>query len=71
MAFKRSWVRLPSAPFHHSLNVDPQLTKSFELALTSPLIKAGTCAGARPTDVEGDPRPSGAGCDIGADEFEF
>jgi hypothetical protein len=45
------------------------LVHGFELASTSPLIDAGTCTGAPPTDLEGDPRPSGGGCDIGADEF--
>jgi hypothetical protein len=34
----------------------------------SPVIDAGTCAGAPATDIDGDPRPSGAGCDMGADE---
>jgi len=35
----------------------------------SPAIDTGTCTGAPTTDFEGDPRPSGAGCDMGADEF--
>src|SRR5262249_18526359 len=35
----------------------------------SPAIDAGTCTGAPTTDFEGDPRPTGAGCDMGADEF--
>ena len=39
------------------------------LSAGSSCIDAGTCTGAPPTDFEGDPRPSGAGCDIGADEF--
>lgn len=34
----------------------------------APVVDAGTCAGALTLDFEGDPRPSGAGCDIGADE---
>ena len=51
-----------------NVSVDPQLV-GFELAATSPLIDAGTCVGAPVEDFEGDPRPSGAGCDIGADEF--
>ena len=50
-----------------SVTVDPQLL-GFHLASGSPLIDAGTCTGAG-TDFEGDPRPSGADCDIGADEF--
>ncbi len=43
--------------------------KNLHLTAGSPAIDAGTCTGAPPTDFEGDPRPSGAGCDIGADEF--
>ena len=35
----------------------------------SPCIDTGTCTGAPTTDFEGDPRPTGASCDIGADEF--
>jgi len=35
----------------------------------SPCIDTGTCTGAPTTDFEGDPRPTGAGCDMGADEF--
>jgi len=50
-----------------SVSVNPQLL-GFHLASGSPLIDAGACTGAV-TDFEGDPRPSGAGCDIGADEF--
>ncbi len=52
-----------------NLDVDPSLTSGLALEAGSPLIDAGTCAGAAPTDRDGDPRPSGAGCDIGADEF--
>ena len=52
-----------------NLDVDPELLDGgFRLAAASPMIDAGTCTGAPPTDIEGDPRPSGAGCDIGADE---
>jgi len=39
------------------------------LSARSPCIDAGTCTGAPTTDFEGDPRPIGAGCDIGADEL--
>jgi len=35
----------------------------------SPAIDAGTCTGAPPTDFDGDLRPTGTTCDIGADEF--
>ena len=51
-----------------NVSVDPQLS-GFALAGTSPLIDAGTCTGAPSEDIDGDPRPSGAGCDIGADEL--
>ena len=51
--------------------VDPMLDATYELLPNSPLIDAGTCTGAPPTDLEGDPRPSGSTCDIGADEFQF
>ena len=51
-----------------NLGVDPQLV-GYQLASGSPLIDAGTCVGAPTTDIGGDPRPTGAGCDIGADEF--
>lgn len=52
-----------------NVSIDPQLVKNgFALADTSPMIDAGTCTGAPSTDIQGDPRPSGAGCDIGADE---
>lgn len=39
------------------------------LRAASPCIDAGTCVGAPTTDFEGDSRPSGTSCDIGADEF--
>ena len=53
-----------------NLSLAPDLLDgSFRLASASPMIDAGTCTGAPTTDIEGDPRPSGAGCDIGADEF--
>jgi hypothetical protein len=53
-----------------NLAVDPLLTSRVDVHLRagSPAIDAGTCAGAPATDFEGDPRPTGAGCDIGADE---
>lgn len=51
-----------------NVSVDP-LLKGVALLATSPGINAGTCEGGPPTDFEGDPRPSGADCDIGADEF--
>jgi hypothetical protein len=35
----------------------------------SPAIDGGTCTGVPAQDFEGDARPSGGGCDIGADEL--
>jgi len=35
--------------------------------LGSPVIDTGTCAGAPATDIDGDARPTGPGCDMGAD----
>jgi len=49
--------------------VDPGLSRDFHLKAGSVSIDAGTCTGAPTTDFEGDTRPSGAGCDIGADEY--
>ena len=55
-----------------NIHADPAFVRpggDLHLDATSPAIDAGTCAGAPATDFEGDPRPSGRGCDIGADEF--
>lgn len=55
-----------------NIDVDPLLAdppKDLHLTAGSPCIDTGTCAGAPTTDFEGDPRPTGASCDIGADEF--
>lgn len=54
-----------------NLSTDPLLDRGYELQSGSPVIDAGTCTGVPSTDIEGDPRPSGGGCDIGADEFQF
>lgn len=54
-----------------NLSVDPKLDAQLELMAGSPMIDAGTCAGAPTIDFEGEPRPSGATCDIGAEEFQF
>ena len=63
----------PSGTFNDqggNLAVDPKLHGgTVDLTAASPLIDAGTCTGVPATDIEGDPRPSGGGCDIGADEF--
>jgi predicted outer membrane repeat protein len=42
---------------------------NLHLKAGSPMIDAGSCAMASPHDFDGDARPSGTGCDIGADEF--
>ena len=55
-----------------NINADPLLvipSRDFHLRSGSPCIDTGTCAGAPTTDFEGDPRPTGASCDMGADEF--
>lgn len=41
----------------------------YHLAPGSPAIDAGTAAGAPATDLDGNPRPQGAGFDVGAYEF--
>jgi hypothetical protein len=51
-----------------NVDVSPSFERGTYLRFDSPLIDAGTCTGAPPTDFEGDPRPTGPGCDIGADE---
>jgi|SRR5581483_9459939 len=52
-----------------NISADPALRHQMILKPNSPAVDAGTCSGAPTTDFEGDPRPSGGGCDIGADEF--
>jgi hypothetical protein len=52
-----------------NIDADPDLDRHYRLAPGSPAIDAGTCTGAPATDVDGDPRPSGPGCDLGADEL--
>jgi hypothetical protein len=51
-----------------NLDVNPGLA-GFALTPGSAVVDAGICAGAPPFDIDGDPRPSGAGCDVGADEL--
>ena len=43
----------------------------FHLLPTSPAVDAGSAAGAPSTDLEGAPRPAGAGYDIGAYELQL
>jgi len=54
-----------------NISADPLLVSftDIHLSSTSPAVDAGTCTGAPTTDFEGEPRPSGGGCDMGADEF--
>lgn len=53
-----------------NISIDPLHVSSTEVHLTpgSPCVDSGTCTDAPPTDFEGDPRPPGTGCDMGADE---
>jgi len=54
-----------------NISADPLLVSTHDVHLRpgSPAIDTGTCTGAPTTDFEGDPRPTGASCDMGADEF--
>ena len=53
----------------HSLISNPQLTPDGHLSTGSPAVDAGVCTGAPANDFDGDQRPQGTACDIGADEF--
>ena len=59
-------------PGAHDIQADPRLVNpagdDYHLRFGSPCIDVGVDAGVT-TDLEGDPRPLGAGCDIGADEY--
>ena len=54
-----------------NISADPRFVSGRDphLTVASPAINTGTCTGAPATDFEGDPRPTGAGCDMGADEY--
>jgi hypothetical protein len=47
---------------------DPRLDANYHLLAGSPAIDAGADVGVM-VDIDGDPRPTGAGFDIGADEI--
>ena len=55
-----------------NLSVDPKFTSypgDLHLAANSPCVDRGTAEGAPSADADGNPRPAGAGYDIGAFEF--
>ena len=64
----RNSVRLADVTALNGLFVN-RATGDYHLAAGSAAIDRGTATGAPTTDYEGQPRPSGAGYDIGADEF--
>ena len=60
-------------PGEGNIDADPGLVDpaagDFRLLPWSPCIDAGRCDGAPSTDLVGNPRPTGAGCDMGACEY--
>jgi hypothetical protein len=56
-----------------NLDVAPGLAAAGDvhLAATSALLNAGSCADAPSLDFDGESRPLGDGCEIGADEFSI
>ncbi|HEV8323402.1 MAG TPA: choice-of-anchor Q domain-containing protein [Myxococcota bacterium] len=56
-----------------NISADPVFTDEaagdFHLTTGSPCVDAAGSAGAPSVDFEGDPRPAGAGFDIGPDEL--
>jgi hypothetical protein len=57
---------------HCLIDADPRFVDpangDYHLRPDSPAVDAGTPQGAPSTDIDGDPRPTGAGVDVGADE---
>lgn len=51
-----------------NLSADPMLDATHHLGAGSPCVDRGVAIEAPPLDRDGDPRPAGAGYDIGADE---
>lgn len=52
-----------------NINGDPLMTPDGHLKAGSPCIDTGTSVGAPIRDMDGESRPSGAGYDMGADEY--
>lgn len=68
--YGNSIVMPGTTPIDNALNfVNPNSEPfDYHLTATSPAINsAGTCMG---NDFDGDPRPNGIACDVGADEFK-
>ena len=59
---RNSRASTPQAVFASAASANYRLTG------TSPALNAGTATGAPATDIEGNPRPSGSGIDVGAYE---
>ncbi len=53
----------------HSFISAPHLSADGHLSADSPAVDTGICTGAPGNDFDGDRRPQGTSCDIGADEF--
>ena len=52
-----------------NIDTDPLFDGNYHLTADSPCIDVGTSEGAPDHDIDGDPRPLGAGFDMGSDEF--